>query len=94
MSGLAGGQGPSAEAVFRASFEQSRQPTIILDDRGIPALWNTAFEELFLKIAGFVPDRLAVPLFDWLEERESFRYSYYVGEVMQEIGRASCRERV
>jgi len=70
------------ETLFRAAFEQVRQPMIVLNENGIPALWNAAFEELFTELAGFVPDRLAVPLFDWLEERESFQYSYYVNEVL------------
>ncbi|HPG85433.1 MAG TPA: histidine kinase dimerization/phospho-acceptor domain-containing protein, partial [Spirochaetales bacterium] len=68
--------------IFRASFVQARQAMIVLDERGIPALWNAAFEELFTELAGFVPERLAVPLFDWLEERESFGFSYYVTEVL------------
>jgi len=70
------------ETLFRAAFDQVRQPMIVLDEHGIPALWNAAFEELFTELAGFVPERLAVPLFDWLEERESFQYSYYVNEVL------------
>jgi len=71
------------EEIFRASFDQASQPMIVLNEHGIPALWNTAFEALFTELAGFVPERLAVPLFDWLEERESFRYSYYVTEVLR-----------
>jgi signal transduction histidine kinase/CheY-like chemotaxis protein/HPt (histidine-containing phosphotransfer) domain-containing protein len=70
------------ETLFRAAFDQVRQPMIVLNEKGIPALWNAAFEELFTELAGFVPERLAVPLFDWLEERESFQYSYYVNEVL------------
>jgi len=70
------------DTIFRAAFDQARQPMIVLNEHGIPALWNAAFEELFMELAGFVPERLAVPLFDWLEERESFRYSYYVTEVL------------
>jgi signal transduction histidine kinase/CheY-like chemotaxis protein len=70
------------DTIFRAAFEQAMQPMIVLNEHGIPALWNAAFEELFTQLAGFVPERLAVPLFDWLEERESFRYSYYVTEVL------------
>ncbi|MBN2875989.1 MAG: hybrid sensor histidine kinase/response regulator, partial [Spirochaetales bacterium] len=73
---------PLPDTIHRAAFEQARQPIIVLNERGIPALWNAAFADLFMKLAGFVPDRLAVPLFDWLEERESFRYSYYVNEVL------------
>lgn len=68
--------------IFRASFIQARQAMIVLNAQGIPALWNAAFEELFTELAGFVPERLAVPLFDWLEERESFGFSYYVTEVL------------
>ncbi|HUW71115.1 MAG TPA: response regulator [bacterium] len=71
------------EEIFRASFDQASQPMIVLNEHGIPALWNAAFEVLFTELAGFVPERLAVPLFDWLEERESFRYSYYVTEVLR-----------
>jgi len=70
------------ETIFRVAFEQALQPMIVLDNRGIPSLWNPAFKEFFTRLAGFVPERLAVPLFDWLEERESFRYSYYVGEIL------------
>jgi len=71
------------EEIFRASFDQASQPMIVLNEQGIPALWNAAFEKLFTELAGFVPERLAVPLFDWLEERESFRFSYYVTEVLR-----------
>jgi PAS domain S-box-containing protein len=70
------------DAVYRSAFEQAGQAMIILDEKGVPALWNTPFEVLWKSFAGFVPDHLAVPLFDWLEERESFRYSYYVNEVL------------
>jgi len=70
------------DALFRSAFEQAGQAMILLDDRGVPALWNAPFEMLFKLLAGFVPDHLAVPLFDWLEERESFQYTYYVNEVL------------
>jgi len=70
------------DSLFRSAFEQASQAMILLDEKGVPALWNAPFEVLFRTIAGFVPDHLAVPLFDWLEERESFRYSYYVNEVL------------
>jgi signal transduction histidine kinase/DNA-binding response OmpR family regulator len=70
------------DTIFRVAFEQASQPVIVLDNRGIPSLWNPAFQEFFTRLAGFVPDRLAVPLFNWLEERESFRYSYYVDEIL------------
>ncbi len=70
------------ERIFQAAFEQASQATIILNEQGIPALWNQSFEELFLELAGFVPDKLSVPLFDWLQERDSFQYSYYVTEIL------------
>ena len=70
------------DSVFGSAFEQAGQAMILLDDKGVPAFWNAPFEVLFKKFAGFVPDHLAVPLFDWLEERESFNYSYYVNEVL------------
>lgn len=70
------------DSIYRAVFEQTPQPVIILNALGIPALWNASFEALFTELAGFVPENLAVPLFDWLEERESFGYSYYVNEVL------------
>lgn len=71
-----------AEKIYRLAFVQTGLATIVLNDKGIPVLWNPAFEALFTEIAGFVPEGLAIPLFDWLEERESFKYSYYVNEVM------------
>ncbi|HPE36635.1 MAG TPA: histidine kinase dimerization/phospho-acceptor domain-containing protein [Spirochaetales bacterium] len=73
---------PLPERIYKAAFEQARQPIIVLNEQGIPAVWNEAFEELFLELAGFVPDKLPVPLFDWLEERDSFQYSYYVTEIL------------
>lgn len=69
-------------SLYREAFEQSRQPIIILNDRGIPEVWNPSFQELFAELAGFMPERLEVPLFDWLEERDSFQYSYYVTEIL------------
>ena len=70
------------ETIYRAAFEQARQPIIVLNEQGIPAVWNESFEELFTELAGFVPERLSVPLFDWLQERDSFQYSYYVTEIL------------
>ncbi|TFG80444.1 MAG: PAS domain S-box protein, partial [Spirochaetales bacterium] len=70
------------DRIYQAAFEQVRQPIIVLNEQGIPALWNESFEELFLELAGFVPDKLSVPLFDWLQERDSFQYSYYVTEIL------------
>ncbi|MFH2113416.1 MAG: response regulator, partial [Spirochaetota bacterium] len=70
------------DLIFRAAFEQARQPMIILSEHGIPGLWNQAFEELFTKLAGFVPDKLSAPLFDWMHEGEASKFSYYVNELL------------
>ncbi|HOX92726.1 MAG TPA: ATP-binding protein, partial [Spirochaetales bacterium] len=69
-------------SIYHVAFEQARTPVIILDAQGIPVVWNQAFTELFTELAGFIPERLQVPLFDWLEERDSFQYSYYLTEVL------------
>ncbi len=69
------------DRIFEAAFQQARQPEIILNELGVAALWNEAFEELFVRLAGFVPERLSMPLFDWLQARDSFPYPYYVTEV-------------
>lgn len=69
------------DRIFEAAFQQARQPAIILNELGVAALWNEAFEELFVRLAGFVPERLSMPLFDWLQARDSFPYPYYVTEV-------------
>ncbi len=70
------------DVLYKAAFSQTRSAMIILNDQGIPVLWNEAFDELFIELAGFVPDKLSVPLFDWLQERDSFQYSYYITEVL------------
>jgi len=70
------------ETLFDAAFNQARQAMIILNEQGIPVLWNEAFQELFTDLAGVTPDKLAVPLFDWLQARDSFQYSYYLTEVL------------
>ncbi len=78
------------DVLYKAAFSQTRSAMIILNDQGIPVLWNEAFDELFIELAGFVPDKLSVPLFDWLQERDSFQYSYYITEVLQgRMGAAS-----
>jgi PAS domain S-box-containing protein len=83
------------ELIFRAAFEQAHQPMIILNEYGIPGLWNQAFEELFIQLAGFMPDRLAAPLFDWLSEDDSSRFPYYITEMrMGRMGAASIESPV
>ncbi|MBU0936948.1 MAG: response regulator [Spirochaetes bacterium] len=70
------------ETLFEAAFNQARQAMIILNEQGMPVLWNEAFYELFYELSGQSPEKLAVPLFDWLQERDSFQYSYYITEVL------------
>jgi len=70
------------DVLYKAAFSQTRSAMIILSDQGIPVLWNEAFDELFVELAGFAPDKLSVPLFDWMQERDSFQYSYYITEVL------------
>jgi PAS domain S-box-containing protein len=70
------------DLIFRAAFEQARQPMIILNEHGIPGLWNQAFQELFTALAGFVPDKLSAPLFDWMHEGEASKFSYYINEIL------------
>ena len=70
------------DLIFKAAFEQARQPMIILNEHGIPGLWNQAFEELFTKLAGFVPSQLSAPLFDWMHEGEASRFPYYINELL------------
>ena len=70
------------DLIFRAAFEQARQPMIILNEHGIPGLWNQAFEELFIELAGFAPGKLSAPLFDWMHEGEASKFSYYVNELL------------
>jgi signal transduction histidine kinase/CheY-like chemotaxis protein/HPt (histidine-containing phosphotransfer) domain-containing protein len=55
---------------------------IILNEHGIPGLWNQAFQELFTALAGFVPEKLSAPLFDWMHEGEASKFSYYVNEIL------------
>ncbi|HOX17511.1 MAG TPA: response regulator [Spirochaetales bacterium] len=70
------------DRLYREAFEQARLPSILLDSRGMAALWNDAFDELFRSIAGFPPERLRAPLFEWLQEREGFQFSYYVSSIL------------
>ncbi|HAP43193.1 MAG: hypothetical protein A2087_12105 [Spirochaetes bacterium GWD1_61_31] len=70
------------DPLFKAAFNQTHQAMIVLNEQGIPVLWNEAFYELFFELAGLGPDQLAVPLFDWLQERDAFQYSYYLTEVL------------
>jgi PAS domain S-box-containing protein len=70
------------DLIFKAAFEQARQPMIVLNEHGIPGLWNQAFDELFTELAGFAPGKLSAPLFDWLHEGEGSKFSYYVNELL------------
>jgi PAS domain S-box-containing protein len=76
---------PRPETLFRAAFEQSPVATVLADDRGVPALWNPAFDAIFRTIAGYPPEQLTESLFGWMEQRESFKFSYYVSELL--VGR-------
>ena len=76
---------PRPEALFRAAFEQSPVATVLSDERGVPALWNPAFDTVFRGIAGYPPEQLQESLFGWMESRESFKFSYYISELL--VGR-------
>jgi signal transduction histidine kinase/CheY-like chemotaxis protein len=52
-------------------------PTALLEGSGEILVWNSAFAALFNGLAGFPPDQLPVPLFDFLEELEAFKLSSF-----------------
>ena len=70
------------EALFKAVFEQSRAPTLLTDVRGVPALWNGAFEAFVRSVAGVGPERLRGNLFDFIEEHEGVRLEYYAAQIL------------
>jgi len=71
-----------SDIIYRLAFEQAELAILVLNNRSIPIIWNKAFMELFAEIAGFTPLEFAFPVFDWLEEQNSSRYSYYANEIM------------
>ena len=73
----------------KASFEQAELPAAVLDQRGVLALWNQAFAELFNRVSGLGPERLSGSFFDFLESREGTRLEYYAAEILLG-GRASA----
>jgi PAS domain S-box-containing protein len=70
------------EALFKAAFEQSRSPSVLADGRGIPVLWNSAFEAFVRSVAGVGPERLRENLFDFIAEREGVRLEYYAAQIL------------
>jgi PAS domain S-box-containing protein len=65
-----------------ASFENVRLPIVLLDMRGVPALWNPAFAELFTTLTGHAPERLTGSFFEFLSSRGGARLDYYAAEVL------------
>ncbi|MCX7024253.1 MAG: response regulator [Spirochaetes bacterium] len=70
------------ESVFAAAFQRADIPMVIVNPQGMATLWNNAFARLFLETTGAELSRLGYPLFDWLQERESFQFSYYLSELL------------
>ncbi len=70
------------EALFKAVFEQSRAPTLLTDVRGVPALWNGAFEAFVRSVAGVGPEHLRGNLFDFVTDREGVRLEYYAAQIL------------
>jgi two-component system sensor histidine kinase/response regulator len=70
------------DAIYRAAFDRSAVPIIVVDGRGIPAIWNSAFETLFRSLASVGPERLPGSFFDYLAAHECERFEYFAAEVL------------
>ncbi len=75
------------ESVFANAFRNSDIPLVIVNSQGMATLWNEAFGRFFSETTGTDPGKLGFPLFDWLQERESFQFSYYLSELF--VGKRS-----
>ena len=73
---------PRPEALFQAAFEQYPVAAVLTDELGRPTLWNSAFDTAFHVLAGHEPDTLQESLYDWMEHRESFKFSHYVANIL------------
>jgi PAS domain S-box-containing protein len=73
---------PLPDEMVRSVFDQAAVPLVLLDGRGLLAIWNPAFETLFRSLAGVGPDRLAMSFFDFIAEREGTRLDYYAAELL------------
>ncbi len=73
---------PRPEALFRAAFEQYPVAAVLTDELGRPTLWNSAFDAAFHILAGHEPDTLRESLFEWMERRESFKFSRFVAGIL------------
>jgi PAS domain S-box-containing protein len=73
---------PLPDEILGAVFEQASLPLVLLDGRGLLAIWNPAFEALFRSLVGVGPDRLAMSFFDLVSEREGVRLDYYAAEML------------
>jgi PAS domain S-box-containing protein len=70
------------DALLKAVFEEAALPLVLLDGRGLLAIWNPAFESLFRSMSGVGPERLAASFFDFVVEREGARLDYYAAEIL------------
>jgi signal transduction histidine kinase/DNA-binding response OmpR family regulator len=73
---------PLPDALLKAVFEHAALPLVLVDGRGVLAMWNPAFEALFRSIAGVGPERLASSFFDFVAQREGTRLDYYAAEIL------------
>jgi PAS domain S-box-containing protein len=73
---------PYPDDLRLSSFENVRFPIVLLDVRGVPALWNRAFADLFAKLSGQSPEALNGSFFEFLASREGTRLDYYAAEVL------------
>jgi two-component system, sensor histidine kinase and response regulator len=70
------------DAILRAMFQQVALSLVLVDGRGLLALWNPAFEALFRSLAGVAPDRLRASFFDFLSEHEGAKIDFYAAEIL------------
>ncbi len=70
------------DSIFRAVFEQAAEAIVVVDRRGVPALWNVAFDALFRTLAGVGPERLENSFYSFLASRGCERFDYYAAEAL------------
>jgi len=70
------------DVILKAVFEQAAVPIVLIDARGVLAMWNPAFESLFRSLFEAGPERLSISFFDFVAEREGGRFDYYAAEVL------------
>jgi PAS domain S-box-containing protein len=70
------------DAILRALFDGAALPLVLVDGRGVLAMWNAAFDSLFRSVAGLGPERLSGSFFDFLESREGARFDYYAAAIL------------